>query len=91
VLGSHALVDTVTVVGAPHPEWGETPVAVVVPRGDVDTTALEAELRELSRAQLGGYKQPREYVFRAELPLGPAGKVLKRELKADLAHQAELG
>ena len=85
VLGSHALVDTVAVVGAPHPEWGETPVAVVVPRGNVDTTALEAELRELSRAQLGGYKQPREYVFRSEVPLGPAGKVLKRELKASLA------
>ena len=50
VLGSHELVDTVVVVGKAHPEWGETPVAVVVPRGDVDTAALEAELRELSRA-----------------------------------------
>jgi acyl-CoA synthetase (AMP-forming)/AMP-acid ligase II len=84
VLGSHDLVDTVVVVGKPHPEWGETPVAVVVPRGDVDTAALEAELRDLSRAQLGGYKQPREYVFRSEVPLGPAGKVLKREVKASL-------
>jgi acyl-CoA synthetase (AMP-forming)/AMP-acid ligase II len=91
VLGSHAQVDTVAVVGAPHPEWGETPVAVIVPRGDVDTARLEAELRELSRSQLGGYKQPREYEFRAELPLGPAGKVLKRELKADLARRSEQG
>ena len=85
VLGSHDLVDTVVVVGKAHPEWGETPVAVVVPRGDVDTAALEAELRDLSRAQLGSYKQPREYVFRSEVPLGPAGKVLKREIKATLA------
>jgi acyl-CoA synthetase (AMP-forming)/AMP-acid ligase II len=85
VLGSHDLVDTVVVVGKAHPEWGETPVAVVVPRGDADTAALEAGLRELCRAQLGGYKQPREYVFRSELPLGPAGKVLKREVKASLA------
>jgi acyl-CoA synthetase (AMP-forming)/AMP-acid ligase II len=84
VLGSHDRVDTVVVVGKPHPEWGETPVAVVVPRGDADTTALEAELRDLSRRQLGGYKQPREYVFRSEVPLGPAGKVLKREVKASL-------
>src|SRR6202012_4312286 len=49
VLGSHELVDTVVVVGRAHAEWGETPVAVVVPRGDGDTGALEAELRELSR------------------------------------------
>ncbi|HEY6493392.1 MAG TPA: AMP-binding protein [Trebonia sp.] len=89
VLGSHALVDTVAVVGAPHPEWGETPVAVIVPRSDVDTVRLEAELRDLCRHELGGYKQPREYEFRAELPLGPAGKVLKRELKADLGRRAE--
>jgi hypothetical protein len=27
---------------------------VVVPRGDVDTTAIEVDLRELSRAELGG-------------------------------------
>jgi acyl-CoA synthetase (AMP-forming)/AMP-acid ligase II len=85
VLGSHEQVDTVVVVGRAHPEWGETPVAVVVPRGNVDTAALEADLRALSRAELGGYKQPREYVFRSEVPLGPAGKVLKREVKAGLA------
>jgi acyl-CoA synthetase (AMP-forming)/AMP-acid ligase II len=85
VLGSHDSVELVAVVAAPHPEWGETPVAVVVPKGDVDTARLEAELRELCRAQLGGYKQPREYEFRTELPLGPAGKVLKREIKASLA------
>ena len=57
----------------------------MVPRGDVDTAALEADLRDLCRAQLGGYKQPRAYVFRSEVPLGPAGKVLKRELKASVA------
>jgi acyl-CoA synthetase (AMP-forming)/AMP-acid ligase II len=85
VLGSHARVDTVAVVGKPHPEWGETPVAVIVARGEVDTVALEAELRELSRSQLGGYKQPREYLFWPEVPLGPAGKVLKREIKASLS------
>jgi acyl-CoA synthetase (AMP-forming)/AMP-acid ligase II len=91
VLGSHDLVNAAVVVGAPHPEWGETPVAVVVPRGDADTGRLEAELRDLCRHQLGGYKQPREYEFRTELPLGPAGKVLKRELKADFARRSQQG
>jgi acyl-CoA synthetase (AMP-forming)/AMP-acid ligase II len=84
VLGSHANVDLVAVVGAPHPEWGETPVAVVVAKGDIDPTRLETELRDLCRDQLGGYKQPRAYEFRSELPLGPAGKVLKREIRETL-------
>jgi acyl-CoA synthetase (AMP-forming)/AMP-acid ligase II len=87
VLGSHANVDLVAVVGAPHPEWGETPVAVVVTKGDIEPARLETELRELCRDQLGGYKQPRAYEFRSELPLGPAGKVLKREIRETLTVQ----
>jgi len=85
VIGSHPNVDIVAVVGKPHPEWGETPVAVVVAKGQIESARLESELRELCRGQLAGYKQPREYDFRGEMPLGPAGKVLKRELKAELA------
>lgn len=82
VLASHPNVDLVAVVGEPDPEWGETPVAVVVKKGDIEQAVLEAELRTLSREQLAGYKQPRLYRFRDEMPLGPAGKILKRELKS---------
>jgi len=85
VINSHPNVEIVAVVGAEHPEWGETPVAVVVAKGDIEPARLEDELKSLCREQLAGYKQPREYEFRAELPLGPAGKVLKRELRAQLA------
>jgi acyl-CoA synthetase (AMP-forming)/AMP-acid ligase II len=81
VLGGHPNVDLVAVIGESDPEWGETPVAVVVKKGDIDQAALETELRALSREQLAGYKQPRIYRFREEMPLGPAGKILKRELK----------
>jgi len=84
VLGSHPRVDLAAVVGVPDEEWGETPVAVIVPKGTVDAGAFEAQLRGLCREQLAGYKQPRKFVFRTELPLGPAGKVLKRELRAQL-------
>jgi acyl-CoA synthetase (AMP-forming)/AMP-acid ligase II len=81
VLGGHPNVDLVAVIGESDPEWGETPVAVVVKKGDIDQAALETELRALSREQIAGYKQPRIYRFREEMPLGPAGKILKRELK----------
>ena len=83
VIGSHPNVDLVAIVGVAHEEWGETPVAVVVPKGDIDNAQLEAGLQELCRAELAGYKQPRRFEFRTEMPLGPAGKILKRELKRE--------
>jgi acyl-CoA synthetase (AMP-forming)/AMP-acid ligase II len=82
VIGAHPGVDLVAVVGMPHPEWGETPVAVVVPKGDVDRRTLEDALRQVCREELAGYKQPRAFEFRAGLPLGPAGKILKHEIRA---------
>jgi acyl-CoA synthetase (AMP-forming)/AMP-acid ligase II len=89
VIGAHPDVDMVAVVGAPHPEWGETPVAVVVPVAGVPTTQLEETLRGLCREQLAGYKQPRGYEFRTEFPLGPAGKVLKRKIRETLGETAQ--
>jgi acyl-CoA synthetase (AMP-forming)/AMP-acid ligase II len=81
VIAQNPSVDMVAVVGAPDQEWGETPVAVVIPKSDVhDQEALAIELAALCRAELAGYKQPRRFVFWREFPLGPAGKVLKREI-----------
>jgi acyl-CoA synthetase (AMP-forming)/AMP-acid ligase II len=80
VIAEHPGVDLVAVVGLPDPEWGETPVAVVVPKGEPNPN-LEDQLRLLCRGHLAGYKQPRRFEFRAEMPLGPAGKILKRVLK----------
>jgi acyl-CoA synthetase (AMP-forming)/AMP-acid ligase II len=83
VLGSDPEVDLVAVVGTPHPQWGETPVAVVVAHAAADPVALEARLRDLCRTQLATYKQPRAYEFRTELPLSAAGKILKREIEVE--------
>jgi acyl-CoA synthetase (AMP-forming)/AMP-acid ligase II len=85
VLGAHPQVDQAAVVGVPDEEWGETPVAVIVPKGPIDAATVETQLRGLCRDQLAGYKQPRRFVFRDDLPLGPAGKVLKRELRTQLS------
>ncbi|MGW6358069.1 class I adenylate-forming enzyme family protein [Streptomyces sp. NPDC055092] len=85
VIGRHPEVELVAVVGVPDPEWGETPVAAVVARGkDTDTGRLGDELTALCREQLAGYKQPRRFEFRTELPLGPAGKILKRVVAEEL-------
>lgn len=88
VIGSHPDVDLVAVIGVQDPEWGETPVATIVPKRAVALAELEASLRDLCRTDLAGYKQPRRFEFRTEMPLGPAGKILKRELKDEYSTPA---
>jgi len=89
VIAHHQDVDLVAVVGVPDPEWGETPVAVVIPKAHVtDHATLTDELTTLCRSELAGYKQPRRFEYRREFPLGPAGKILKREIADDLRSMA---
>ncbi|MDT5182050.1 MAG: hypothetical protein QOI29_208 [Mycobacterium sp.] len=81
VIAQHPGVDMVAVVGVPDPDWGETPVAVVIPKSHIrEQDALTDELAALCRTELAGYKQPRWFAFWSEFPLGPAGKILKREI-----------
>jgi fatty-acyl-CoA synthase len=44
----------------------------------LDQDAIETHLSQ----NLAKYKLPSEYVFMTELPKGPTGKILKRELRA---------
>jgi acyl-CoA synthetase (AMP-forming)/AMP-acid ligase II len=82
VIGGHPDVELVAVIGVAHPEWGERPVAVVVPRSEaVNVQGLEDQLRRLCRDELAGYKQPQHFQFRTELPLTAAGKILKRQIQ----------
>jgi len=64
------------VIGVPHPDFGESPVAVIV--GDeAARPAVEAALA----TSLARFKQPRQLVFVAELPRNTMGKVQKAELR----------
>ena len=82
VLVRHPDVDSACVVGLPDTEWGQKIAAAVVLRpgreGDVET--LQAYCRE----HLRGSKTPEVIVFRDELPHTPTGKLLRREVLADL-------
>ncbi|WP_327707946.1 AMP-binding protein [Streptomyces sp. NBC_00464] len=82
VLGGHPDIVDVAVVGRPHAQWGETVVAVVVPR---DGAALDIEgVREWLEPRLARYKIPRELVLRPELPRTPSGKITKHVLRGGL-------
>lgn len=70
------------VVGVPDDRWGEVGAAVVVARPGHALT--EPEVLEHCRARLARYKVPRAVHFAASLPMSPAGKILKRELRQAL-------
>ena len=80
VLCEHPSVTMAAVVGMPDPALGEVPVAFVVPSDDPDRATAE-EMIAYAREHLAVYKAPRRVVFVDEFPLGPSGKVLKRELR----------
>ncbi|WP_298423736.1 AMP-binding protein [Rhodoblastus sp.] len=78
VLVEHPKVREAAVIGRPSATTGEEVVAVVVPREEGLT---EPDLRQFCRDRLTGYKQPREFIFRDDLPKTNVGKVLRRSLK----------
>ncbi|MGW2385110.1 long-chain-fatty-acid--CoA ligase [Streptomyces sp. NPDC001658] len=83
VLARHRSVARVAVVGVPDARYGQEVCAVVVPRpGAAPDAALAEEIVDWSRRNMAAYKYPRRVEFAATLPLGPSGKVLKRELAA---------
>ncbi|SIT13226.1 malonyl-CoA/methylmalonyl-CoA synthetase [Roseivivax lentus] len=67
------------VIGAPHPDFGEGVVAVLVaaadPAPDLETIRAEVALK------LANYKRPKQYVTVAELPRNTMGKVQKNVLR----------
>lgn len=82
VLMRHPDIAQVAVIGVPHDTHGEEVIAVVVVRAaGVDCEAILA----WSQQHLGKHKYPRRVERVDSLPLGPSGKVLKRELRLRFA------
>ncbi|GAB5467529.1 MAG: long-chain fatty acid--CoA ligase [Rhodospirillales bacterium] len=82
---THPSVAEVSVIGRPHPDWGEEVVAFVVSSRPESATieALDAHcLAEIAR-----FKRPKAYRFLTQLPKNNYGKVMKTELRDLLAKE----
>jgi long-chain acyl-CoA synthetase len=82
-LVEHEAVAEASVIGVPDELWGERVHAVVVTKPGRRVT--EAELRRFLKQHIAGYKVPKSFEFRSELPRTAAGKVRKDLLKGDPA------
>jgi len=82
VLREHPAVADVAVLGLPDDEWGEKVAAVVVPKG---ATPSAAELAGWVKERLRSSKTPEVWAFREALPYNDTGKLLRRQLKAEMS------
>ena len=81
---AHPAVADAAAIGLPSRQWGETVSAVVVKVKGAEVT--EDELRDWVTSHLRSSRSPEHIVFRDELPYNDMGKLLRRVLKAELAH-----
>jgi long-chain acyl-CoA synthetase len=79
VLYEHPAVQEAAVVGVPDDKMGEEVGAAIVLKQGEDCS--EDDLKAYVKEQVAGYKYPRRIWFVDELPKGPTGKILKREIE----------
>ncbi len=78
VLYQHPRIAAAAVIGVPDELYGEEVAAVVVLKPEAKLSELE--VMEFCKERLADYKCPKTVRFVADIPKGPTGKLLKREL-----------
>ncbi len=83
VLYEHPKIREAAVVGVPHDQWGEEIGAAVVLHDDEELSP--EEISAYVKDRIAAYKYPRLVWLIDELPKGPTGKILKREIETPAA------
>jgi long-chain acyl-CoA synthetase len=81
VIAAHPDVQEAAVIGIPDEKMGEAVRAYVVKK---EPGLTEEEVIRHSREHLAGYKVPRGVEFREDLPKSLIGKILRKDLRAEL-------
>jgi acyl-CoA synthetase len=84
MIASHPAVAEVAVVGYPDDVLGERVCAVIATRPG-ESIDLAAVVAHLTAQQIASYKLPERLEVREALPRNPVGKILKRQLRDELA------
>lgn len=80
ILYGYPKIKEAAVVGVLHRHRGEAPIAFIVKEGDI----RERDIIRYLRQNLASYKIPLRVIFKDSLPKNTTGKILKRELRAEV-------
>ena len=83
-VAAHPKVADACVIGASHPTWVETPVAIVVPADPADAPTLE-EVQDFVIDRIASFKKPTRLEVVDELPRNASGKLQKHILRKEYA------
>jgi fatty-acyl-CoA synthase len=78
VLAAHPDIADAAVVGRPHPDYGESIIAVITPREGATVTL--ADVKAFCADRIARYKIPHDLVV-GTIPRTPSGKILKHQLR----------
>jgi long-chain acyl-CoA synthetase len=87
VLVTHEHVSLAAVIGIPDDEYGEEVVAFIIPAAGANVEAHT--IKAWAKENMAAYKYPRIVEIVEEFPLGPSGKILKRELREKFEARAK--
>ena len=79
VVSKHPDISDVTVIGVPHEKWGETCLALIIPRHGVEIDC--DEVKKWCNEKLAKHQRLHKIEIREEFPRNALGKVLKRILR----------